>query len=266
MDHQIFCGKLLESCKKSRDHAFAYWKMNALAREGQAYCLKEYDSYYAVYRNFLFAYLSSDGQCHIPIDTLNRFDCIQMNADLYDTVKDQLVGFTPYYWYKLHYDFFYEPPSEQTHHYLIVDFDFTNEQHFVEASNMINQGNGNWMMPENIKKIMREPVFDPSLWFFIKDTSGGEQIGICISTYDSQLHETDIEWMYILPAHQGRGAGRFLINETIRRSKGRSEDIRVGGTNEFYKKCGFVEKSRTVWASKKGYSLIAPCIQPNLLP
>ena len=266
INHQIFCLKLLESCKESRDHAFAFWKLTTLAKEGQTYYLPEHDCYYAVYRNFLFAYISPDNRCHIPPDILNSFDCIQMSAYTFDTIKGKLVRFEPNYGYKLHYDYSYNPQFVDKNHYEIVDFNFASEQHFIEASNMINQESGNWMMPGNIKKIMREPVFDPSLWFFVKDIADNKLIGIGISTYDYHLRETDIEWFYILPEYHGKGAGRFLANEIIRRSKDRSEDIRVGGTNEFYRKCGFIEKSCTVWASKKDFSFVAPCIQPNLLP
>lgn len=266
ISYSDFSQRLFYACEKSRDHAFAFWKLCALAREGETWYLPEAGFCYAVYRGLLFACISSDGSCPLPAEELNRFECIHMRGEMFGAIRDKLRGFDPSYGYKLHYDFSHVAGYSGLESWEASAFDFSNQQHFVQASRIISQQDEGWMKPDNILKIMREPVFDPCLWFFARDRASGEVVGIAISTYDPGLRETDLEWVYVLPGHQGKGAGRFLVEETMRRSLVRSKDIRVGGTNEFYKKCGFVEKEQTVWAPRKGYSLIAPCIQPNLLP
>jgi GNAT superfamily N-acetyltransferase len=105
-------------------------------------------------------------------------------------------------------------------------------------------------------------AFDPSLWFFVKDTVSQELVAVSISAYDSEVRQTDLDWIYVSPLYQGKGAGRFLIEETIRRCKDKSEDICVGGTVEFYRRCGFYDYEQWVWASKDGYQFNAPKIQP----
>ena len=54
----------------------------------------------------------------------------------------------------------------------------------------------------------------------------------------------------------------FLIEQTIERCKDKSNDICVGGTVEFYRKCGFYDYELWVWAAKDGYQFSAPIIQP----
>lgn len=261
-----FINELLKSCKECREHSMAFWKLKTLALNGDTYYLPENDCYYGVYDKFMFCCFSKDNKCYIPFDELNEFKCISMSKSMYEGIQNNLTDFNISYGYKLHYDFNYKIVSDAISRYSIESFDFLDDKHYVSASKIINQGNGDWIMPDNLKKIMREPVFDPSMWLFVKDNNTNEFIGISISTYDVQLKETDIEWFYILPEYHRKGVGRYLISEIIKRSEYRSSDIRVGGTNEFYKKCGFIEKESNVWASKEGVSLYAPCIQPNVLP
>ena len=257
-----FINELLKSCKKCREHSMAFWKLKALALNGETYYLPENNCYYGVYNNFMFSCFSEDNKCYIPFE----FKCISMSNTMYERIHNNLSGFNISYGYKLHYDFNYKNESDRTTRYSIESFDFSNERHYIIASEIINQGNGNWIMPDNLRKIINEPVFDPSMWLFVKDNNSNELIGFSISTYDKELKETDIEWFYILPEYHRKGAGRYLLSEIIERSIYRSSDIRVGGTNEFYKKCGFVERESNVWVSKDGFSLYAPCIQPNVLP
>lgn len=261
-----YINALLNSCKEMREHSIAFWKLEALALNGDTYYLPENECYYGVYDEFMFCCFSEDNKCYIPLDELNEFKCISMSKTMYEGIQDNLIGFNASFGHKLHYDFNYTFILTEKNRYSIELFDFAEVKHYIAASKMINQCNGDWIMPDNLKKIMREPVFDPSMWLFVKDNNTNELIGISISTYDERLRETDIEWFYILPEYHRKGAGRYLISEIIERSKYRSSDIRVGGTNEFYKKCGFVERESNVWASKDNFSLYAPCIQPNVLP
>lgn len=89
-----------------------------------------------------------------------------------------------------------------------------------------------------------------------------EVIALSISEYNEEVKQTDLDWIYVSPSHHGKGAGRFLVEQTIERCKAKSEDICVGGTVEFYRKCGFYDYELWVWAVKDGYKFSAPVIQP----
>jgi GNAT superfamily N-acetyltransferase len=105
-------------------------------------------------------------------------------------------------------------------------------------------------------------AFEPSLWFFVRDRELQELAAISISAYNAEIRQTDLDWIFVSPEYQGKGCGRFLVNETIRRCRDKSDSICVGGTEEFYRRCGFIDFEQWVWAAKEGYRLVAPSIQP----
>lgn len=243
---------------------FAFWKMQKLCEDGEAFFIPKYDCYYVVRNKHLLIYSSPDNQCHIPIEELNSLDCISMKADIFNTIKDKISGFQVSYDECLYYDKCYKPNTVTKKRFNVIEFDFSNENHFKIAAEIINQ-KGDFFKADNIKKMTTFPTYDPKLWFFVQDDVSRELIGIAISTYHPDVMETDLDWIYIRTKQHGQGAGRFMIEEIIRRSTDRSRVIRVGGTVEFYKKCGFFSKELWTWAAKPGYSFYAPSIQPNVL-
>ena len=240
---------------------FAFWKMKYLIETGETFYLPEYDCYYMIRDNHLLVYYSPDGKMHLPLDELNGLDCISLPASTYDTVKADLEGFDAKYDWNLRYDFGYKPIKNNNNRYCAAEFDFNDENHYKKAAELINGGSG-WLNENNIRKMTKYPSFDPSLWFFIKDKTADDPAAISISAYDAEVRQTDLDWIFVAPEYQGKGCGRFLIEETIRRCKHKSDNIRVGGTVEFYRKCGFVNYELWVWAPKKGYRFKAEGIQP----
>jgi len=250
---------------------FALWKMETHCKDADVFYLPEYDCYYVIKNKHLLIYYSPDSLCHISIDELNSLDCISMRADMFDTVKDKLTGFKPEYCEHLHYDKNYIPPVLTNDKFDFVDFDFSNEEHYEITAKHINGSDGysdytgddweyNGVHIQKIKANYTEAsVFDPSLWFFVRDKQTKKLIGHGISTYQESIKETLLDWIHIAPEYQGKGAGRLLMQEIIRRSADRSDIIQVGGTVEFYKRCGFYTKRLDVWAPKPGYSFYGPC-------
>jgi len=141
--------------------------------------------------------------------------------------------------------------------YEAVDFDFSNRRHYRKAAELID-----WLKVENIRKMTAYTAFDPSLWFFVRDKATRELAAISISAYDAEVRQTDLDFIYVAPKFQGKGCGRFLIGETIRRCKDQSDSICVGGTVAFYRKCGFADYELWAWAAKEGYRFTAAGIQP----
>jgi len=251
--------------------ALAFWKIEKLCDDAEAFYLSEYGCYYVIRNKHLLIYYSPDALCHIPIDELNSLECISMKAEIFDTIKDKLSGFNVNYGENLHYDKNYIPSIFTRDDFGIIDFDFSNEEHYEIAAKCVNgsdefMGTASEFTASHFKRIKANyiscSVFDPMLWFFIQDKQTKKLIGTAVSTYQRAVKETLLDWIYILPQYQGKGAGRFMMQEIIRRSIDRSNIIQVGGTVEFYKKCGFYTKKVDVWAPKPGYSFHAPSICP----
>ena len=242
--------------------AFAYWKIKWLIENGETFYLPEHGCYYMIRDKHLLIYYSPDNQMHLSVDELSRLECISLPAVLYDSIKEKLVGFNASYDWGLSYDFNYQPKEYSLSLYEAVDFDFSNQQHYERAAKIINGGNDDWFSVKNVEKMTTYPTFDTSLWFFVKDKATQDLAAISISAYDTEVKQTDLDWIYVATEFQGKGCGRFLIEETIRRCKDKSENICVGGAVDFYRKCGFVDSELWVWAPKDGYQFKAIGIQP----
>lgn len=253
--------KQLLLAQTSKVELFAYWKMKWLIENSEVFHLSSHDCYYVVYGNHLLLYYSPDNQLHLSAQELNKFDCISLPASLYDTVKENLVGFSPSYGWGLRYDLNYRPKGQTQPQYKAVDFDFANPSHYTKAAEII-RGDSDWPTEKNIKKMTTYLAFDPTLWFFVEDIATQDLAAISISAYDAEVKQADLDWIYVAPAYQGKGCGRFLIEETIRRCKDKSDSICVSGTVDFYRKCGFVNHELWAWAPKEGYQFKADGIQP----
>ena len=226
---------------------------------GENFHLPEYDCWYMMRDNHLLVYYSPGNKMHIPVDELNALDCISLPAALFDSVREHLSGFKASYDWSLIYDFNYQPNGNKSALYEAVDFDFSFQQHYEKAAEIIG---GGWFTANNVKKMTAYPVFDPSLWFFVKDKTTQDLAAIGISAYDAEVCQTDLDWIFVAPEYQGKGCGRFLIEETIRRCSSKSTNIRVGGEVGFYRKCGFINSELWAWAPKEGYKFKAAGIQP----
>ena len=240
---------------------FAYWKMKYCIETGEAFCLPEYDCYYLIRNNHLLVYHSPDNQMHLSAEELNRLDCISLPAALFDSVKEQLIGFHASYGWNLRYDFAYSPREDNASPYEAVDFDFLDPSHYNRVAEIISGADG-WFAGDNVRKMTTYAAFHPALWFFVRDKATQALAAVGISVYDVEAKQTDLDWIYVAPAYQGKGCGRFLIAEIIRRCKDISENIRVSGEVEFYRKCGFVDHELWAWAPKDGYQFSAMGIQP----
>lgn len=244
---------------------FAFWKMKALIEDGDAYCIPGCGCHYLIRDNHLLYYSAPDGRCHIPLSELNALSAISLAAKIYDQIKHDLAGFEVNYGWGLRYDPAHRRMETDFTGYEAVDFDFGNEAHYDRAAKIIAQdenSSGEWMNAARVRRMTAFSAFAPSLWFFVRDKASGKLIAISISAYSREVRETDLDWIFVLSEYQGKGAGRFLIEETIRRCRDRSNVIRVGGTADFYRKCGFVNDVLWVWAVKPGYRFTCETIQP----
>lgn len=90
-------------------------------------------------------------------------------------------------------------------------------------------------------------VYDRELWVLVIDKRDFRVVGCGIADLDRDLKEGILEWIQVLPAYRGEKIGQLIVNELLKRMKGKAEFVTVSGktgnvTNPeiLYRKCGFV--------------------------
>lgn len=90
------------------------------------------------------------------------------------------------------------------------------------------------------------PVYDPKLWVWVVDTEHGVPAGLGIAEFDSAVPEASLEWIQVLPSYRGRGLGKTIVTELLRRVSGRVDFTTVSGKVDnathpeyLYRQCGF---------------------------
>ncbi len=90
------------------------------------------------------------------------------------------------------------------------------------------------------------PVYDATLWIAAKDSRTGAVAATGIADLDREIKEGILEWIQVSPEYRGRGLGRWLVCELLRRTQGRADFATVSGrcgnpTNpeQLYRACGF---------------------------
>ncbi len=95
-------------------------------------------------------------------------------------------------------------------------------------------------------------VYCPDLWLAVRDTATGEIAATGIAELDREIHEGVLEWIQVSPQYRGRGLGKFLVLELLRRMKPTADSATVSGQcsnptspEQLYRKCGFT--GHDVW-------------------
>jgi GNAT superfamily N-acetyltransferase len=97
-----------------------------------------------------------------------------------------------------------------------------------------------------IKSWLARPVFNPDLWVWIRDQATGEPVGLGIAELDREVPEVSLEWIQVLPSYQGRGLGKAIVAELLRRVSGKAAFTTASGEvdnitkpEKLYRRCGF---------------------------
>jgi len=103
----------------------------------------------------------------------------------------------------------------------------------------------------DVMKWTLHKVFDKRLWIWIKDENG-EYAALGIAEIDESVSEASLEWIQVHPNYQGKGLGKILVLELLKRVASRVDFTTVSGecdneTNpeKLYRSCGFV--GNDVW-------------------
>lgn len=222
----------------------AFWKMAELCREGETHSvLNRGKTYlYTICDNRLVFYWSDDSEHFLlPPNEIGALEFLVLHEDFYRLITDKLAGFQVRESHPLLYDFNFSHSIEQSDDFYIAEFDFSREQDYVVAAEMLNCCyETQHHTSVEVVGWRNLPVFDESLWLWVRSRANKEAVGLGISTYQESIRECYLDWIQVLPEHQGRGLGRLLVSETIRRAIGKSDIIRVTGiADAFYRKCGF---------------------------
>ena len=105
---------------------------------------------------------------------------------------------------------------------------------------------------EELRRMIKDRVFDPSLWIFLVEEKTKKEVGLIIGQYDKVVGEVVVDWMQILPAYRGKGLGKMLLSYLLRHAPKDAIFATVSGDKDnpsspesLYRACGF--KGDDVW-------------------
>lgn len=99
---------------------------------------------------------------------------------------------------------------------------------------------------DTVREWTRRAVYAPDLWLWVKDERTGAACALVIAEFDAGIGEVSLEWVQTLSDYQGKGLGKAVVQEVLRRAAGRMAFATVSGQVEdrdnpgaFYRQCGF---------------------------
>lgn len=104
---------------------------------------------------------------------------------------------------------------------------------------------------EELAACARRFVYDPSLWIAVRDKASRRIVASGIADLDARIGEGILEWIQVSPDCRGRGLGRFVVCELLRRMQGKAAFATVSGRLNnpgalaLYLSCGF--ENRVIW-------------------
>jgi GNAT superfamily N-acetyltransferase len=228
-----------------RVSSLAFWKVAQMCRESQTYCeINEGYTYLYAIRNQRLEFYWSDDRQHFLLtpDGIEALELLVLHADFYRLIADKLEGYRVSESHPMLYDFAFGQGVEHSDECFVTQFNFAREGDYGFAAKMLNRCyETDQHSAAELAGWCRLPVFDESLWLWVKSRASKVAVGLGISTYQACIRECNLDWIQVLPEYQGRGLGRLLVSETIRRAISKSDILRVTGMADgFYRKCGFV--------------------------
>lgn len=139
--------------------------------------------------------------------------------------------------------------------YIFRTFEPNNEHDYDKALEIIKISYPNTdLTKDTLKEYIKSKVHKDELWIFIDKIKDGTSTPIAfgIADFDPSVKEGILEWIQVLPEYRGRGVGKSLVTELLRRMKGKAAFATVSGDCNntsnpigLYRKTGFVGDS--IW-------------------
>jgi GNAT superfamily N-acetyltransferase len=134
-------------------------------------------------------------------------------------------------------------------------FDPNREEDFNKALEIIQISYPNTdLTKDTLKEYTKNNVYNNELWIFIDKINNGMYMPVAfgIADFDPLVKEGILEWIQVLPEHRGKGFGKFLVAELLRRMKEKAKFATVSGDCNnisnpigLYRKVGFIGDS--IW-------------------
>jgi GNAT superfamily N-acetyltransferase len=243
---EVRCRYLRNPCRVS---CIALWKLEQRCRAGRAYLIESegQSTLYAIADRRLEFYWSGDKD-HFALapSEVAVLDLLVLHENDYNLIANQLVGCEVTRSNPMIYASRDLPSAPRIRDVNVADFDFDREDDFAAAADLLNRCYpGHRHTGVEIARWTQSPAFAPGLWFWIRERGSDAALALAISTYQPSIRETYLDWIQVLPEAQGRGLGRLLVNETLRRALSTSDIVRVTGVADaFYRACGFESRER----------------------
>ena len=246
IENKDFLAKLKELYVRNPGQVsdIALWKLAQQCRESETYSVLNRGNthLYAIRHNRLVFYWSDDRRHFLLTpDETRALEFLVLHVDFYRLIADRLARYQIWESHPLLYDFAFSGEAEHSDEFFVADFDFSREQDYVVAAEILNLCYATQHhCAAEVAGWSNLPVFDQSLWLWVKNRANRKGVGLGISTYQASIRECYLDWIQVLPEYRGQGLGQLLVSETIKRAAGKSDIIRVTGTvPDFYRKCGF---------------------------
>ncbi len=92
----------------------------------------------------------------------------------------------------------------------------------------------------------KHKVYDENLWIWMIDKQLNRPAALGIGEYDPIVQEGSLEWIQVLPEYRGKGLGKAIVLELLRRLNGKALFTTVSGEmnnrtkpEKLYRNCGF---------------------------
>lgn len=95
---------------------------------------------------------------------------------------------------------------------------------------------------ESLGAMMKTKVYSPELWLMAE--LQGQPVGCILADLDREAGEGILEWVQVLPEYRGRGVGKTMVLEVLRRMDADFATVsgqvaNVTAPEKLYRACGF---------------------------
>lgn len=172
---------------------------------------------------------------HIKVIHENEFDC-----NLLETHTDEI------YFKLVHYLENIEEPCEYDEFIFVK----ASMEEFVNHINSCYEEEG--VALGELESYKSRAVYDEDLWICLYDKKNHAIAATGIAEFDTDIKEAYLDWIQVSKGYRGRGLGKIIVYELLRRLKKKAVLVTVSGRvdnktkpEKLYESCGF--GSKVLW-------------------
>ncbi|MDO5097008.1 MAG: GNAT family N-acetyltransferase [Peptostreptococcaceae bacterium] len=123
-------------------------------------------------------------------------------------------------------------------------------EEFVNHINSCYEEEG--LTVSELESYKSKPVYDEDLWICLYDKENDAIAATGIAEFDNDVEEGYLDWIQVSEGYRGRGLGKIIVYELLRRLKKKAGFVTVSGRadnktkpEKLYESCGF--GSKVLW-------------------